>query len=453
MAAVIFFDLETTSAYSLGQILNYAFVEVGDDFAPRARCVGEIQISRLELPMPGAIAANRTNVLLHQERAVDNELSALSHIHRFLTDAIARGQGSCTLVGYNSNRFDLGFLRTSFIRNGMDPYFGGKLAYRDLLHLVRKLSSSHPAFPRTLVDGKLSLRLERITQEFSLLEGEQTHSSEDDVLLTVKLARLLSERFGQDIRTYTAYEALPMHRPEMVGKLYWFERPDYEEGSSSRSVLTPMTLLDFDRRYALWVDLHQFSALRNRDAVHWFNPATSMLARASSPPPAGEFADLAREAVTGLSQITLANFFTKSSCDIEQDIYRLDFPGREALAAAIRENSPRALQAMKSVEAKELYRRHRLRSYVWGGPHDARVREELRSYGEERYGGRLLASKLNPTETHPTFAAMEQELVQIASQGERESQLMAALRGFYERSDLCRVGAIHFAPIAPSAAA
>ena len=454
MASAIFFDLETTSALSIGQILNYAFIEVGDDFAPRGRCVGEIQISRLELPMPGAILANRTDVLLHQERATESEYIALSRIHQFLSDAIVRGRGGCVFTGYNSNRFDVGFLRASFIRNGLDPYFGGKLLYRDLLHLVRKLSFSHPAFPRTLVDGKLSLTLERITQEFSLLEGAQSHTSEDDVLLTLKLARLLRERFGSDIRTHTAYEVLSLHRPEMIGKLFWFERPDYEEGSSSRSVVTPMTLLDFDRRYALWVDLHQFSALRNREAIHWFNPATSMLALASTSPSAdGDLSDLAREAVTSLSHVNLGNFFTKSSCDIEQDIYRLDFPGREALAAAIRDNTPKALQSLSNQEAKELYRRHRLRSYAWGGAHDERVREELRRYGEDRYGGRCLVYKINPTETHPTFAFMEAERAQIAAQGKREAQLMTALRSFYERSDLCRVGAIELSPMAPSQAA
>ena len=61
----IFYDLETTDLNYCGQILNYAFVEVDEDWKEVSEFCGKVKISRTQLPNPYAILANRVNVLTH----------------------------------------------------------------------------------------------------------------------------------------------------------------------------------------------------------------------------------------------------------------------------------------------------------------------------------------------------------------------------------------------------
>jgi exonuclease I len=134
----VYYDLETSDKHAVGQILNYCFILVDDQLSLLDELSGLVRISRLQLPDPGAILANRTDVLAHQKRAHECEAEALGRIRCFIERCAQRASGNVALVGYNSSRFDLGYLRTSFIRNGQDPFFGGKTLARDLLHGVHK---------------------------------------------------------------------------------------------------------------------------------------------------------------------------------------------------------------------------------------------------------------------------------------------------------------------------
>jgi exonuclease I len=142
----VFYDLETTTKNTVGQILNYSFILVDDEMKPIGELSGLVKINRLQLPEPGAILANRTDVLEHQQISTDTEPQAMRKIEQFLSSCIQSAQGALAFVGYNSSRFDLNYLRTSFIRNGINPYFKGLLSSRDLLHAVHKAYLTNSEF-------------------------------------------------------------------------------------------------------------------------------------------------------------------------------------------------------------------------------------------------------------------------------------------------------------------
>ena len=102
------------------------------------------------------------------------------------------------MVGYNSNQFDLGFLRNLCISHGLNPYFSGKLHNLDLLHYAQSVAFNSPdMFPWVKTESEnssyYSFKLEDLSHGFSLLEGAQTHDARDDVLLTIRLAQILEQ--------------------------------------------------------------------------------------------------------------------------------------------------------------------------------------------------------------------------------------------------------------------
>ncbi|WP_275545882.1 MULTISPECIES: exodeoxyribonuclease I [unclassified Pseudomonas] len=104
--------------------------------------------------------------------------------------------GTCG-AGYNSLRFDDEVTRYSLYRNFFDPYArewqGGNSRW-DLIDLVRTAYALRPEgieWPEE--DGRVSLKLERLTQANGIDHG-QAHDALSDVRATIGLARLLRER-------------------------------------------------------------------------------------------------------------------------------------------------------------------------------------------------------------------------------------------------------------------
>lgn len=446
----IFFDLETTDTNPIGQILNYCFIKVNAAFEPEAELSGDIRISRLQLPGPDAILANRTNVIDHQARASQSEREAMLEIATFIGDAVASSGDKTPLIGFNSNRFDLPFLRTSLIRNGINPYFGGKLSYRDLFHLAKKLYCDRADFPRAARKddpSKLSLSLESLCKSFGLLDGAQTHHSRDDVLLTIELARLLRSRFGADVRAFEAYEAQSHHRNPRRGEVIACYHPGYDLAGAERRSSSPMTLLDASHRYALWIDLERFRSGAGERAISWFNPAIHYMFVDREWRGDATHAELARAALAKFEKVNLNNFFKPSVCDIEQDIYRVDFDGIEALRLAIWERKPDAIKAIKSRDAKVLLMRHQMAEHTFGQAGDDRIREMLKAYALYRYGGRANTAKSNLDEPfregvysdsyHVTFNELVERLEELLiGASPEDALLLKALERFYFESEI-----------------
>lgn len=458
----VFYDLETSDKNPIGQILNYSFIHLDSDWKQVGELAGLIKISRLQIPDSGAILANRTNVLEHQEQAKDYEPAAMKRIGAFLASCIERAGGAVALVGFNSSRFDLNYLRTSLIRNGIDPYFSSKLIPRDVLHVVQKAYLASPEF-RELIrkeragEQKLSLSLQTVGHALGLLTGAQAHESRADVVLTIKVAEWLNQRCGLNVSTFEAYEGGKLHSTERTGAVYLEERPDYDLSAERWSVKTPVTVLSADAKAALWIDLERYADKQDPSCIMWRSAAKHAFFVSPTAVVDPELQRLARAAVGQFKRVTLRNFFGDSSCDVEQDIYRLDFDSRKLYNQCVESNDRSLLNDCAKPEAKILWTRRQLASPE-ASVADPKTAELLKRYAVYRYGGSLqLPRALKGAEReegdfHATLGVMVQRLIQsrdaAALQGKREDvELLDALERFIKGSDIVKVAGKELIPM------
>lgn len=143
------------------------------------------------LPHPAACRITGiTPQILAERGLVEAEFMARVHAELALP-------GTCG-AGYNSLRFDDEVTRYSLYRNFYDPYArewqAGNSRW-DLIDLLRAAYALRPEgieWPRD-EQGRLSLRLERLTEANAIAHG-QAHDALSDVHATIDLARLLRAR-------------------------------------------------------------------------------------------------------------------------------------------------------------------------------------------------------------------------------------------------------------------
>lgn len=446
----IFYDLETSDKEPIGQILNYSFIRVDGDLNPVSELSGMVRISRLQLPRAGAILSNRIDVIEHQETARDDEQRAMKRIFDFLVEETKAGGPRTALIGFNSSKFDLPYLRTSLIRNGLNPYaWNSSSVEKDLLLAARKLSISDPNFPRACAaageKNKLSLRLEVLAQQLGFLTGKQSHFSREDVLLSIELARVFKSRFGMDPLSYNPYEGAALDREQRKAHVFGILEPNYDLNKAELSVLKPMTLLCADPKYALWIDLQKFKDGQGRRSINYIKKSGNGLFVAAQRDFEPEWPELAGRAQEEFKGLSLSNYFGPSVCDVEQFIYRMDFDSRDSLSDAIWNQATGRLSQM---DAKILFKRHELRTYEWGGGRDEQMEKDLRAYALRRYGGQVVMSKYeydDPEEQpddyyHPTWNRLLKEIDALHEiSGPEDRKLLQSLRRFYVESDLFRL--------------
>ncbi len=450
----VFFDLETSDKNFIGQILNFAFVATDRFLQTRRELKGLISLSRLQLPLPESILVNRVNIEQHQQEAKLNEAQAMRQIHQFISEELSTAQqeqDKLMLVGYSSNRFDLAFLRTSMIRNGINPYFSGKLLYRDLLHLVRFAYLTNQRFPGPQSnkpnDGKtLSLSLENVARELGLLDKQQAHNSYDDVLLCLRLAKKLESDFALNLSQFEPYQAGICESAQNRDKIFRQHSINYDLQNSQRYISTPVCLHDFTWKEALWIDLERYKSGLGVKSIFWLNKNTSAFFLGAELKPQESELELAKQARNEFLKISLTNYFKPSQCDIEQDIYRVDFDAQAALEQAIWQGNSSALSKLKSRDAKVLYKRFRMANYAWGGSEDERMQKMLLEYGLYRYGGKIKMQKQESKENdstnslqHPTLSQMFLQLSELEKSANSEDlSLLKALKSHYQNSDIYR---------------
>jgi len=439
----IFYDLETSDQHRVGQILNYCFIVVDDSFQVVDECSGEVLISRLQLPRIPALMANRVKVMDLQSSSALPEWEAMEVIHDFLDRWARKSREGVAFVGYNSNRFDLPFLRTSLVRNGFPPYFGGRLHSRDILQGVRHLFVNSPQFPAPTIEGengpRVTLTLEQVAKQFNLLDGAQTHESSDDVKLTIELARKLLEDFDFDIRRYEGYEPLALHADIHRGPVLVERRLINYEPSDSRYTVEPYLLHDCDKRgSALWVNISRLEDEDDHAALSWFGPNSKEFLIGNSIGVDSNLEKLIKVAQERYSGINLSNFFTPTVCDIEQHIYRIHeggFSGLDRLCKAIHDGD-RSL--LSNRDETSLFLRYFLNHYRWGSGQDSKVRKMLKKYCDYRYGGEMVLSRYDDTLRHPTLDALYAEIEGFESSSEEDRVIQSQLREFYSQSDLIK---------------
>lgn len=448
----IFYDLETSDQNPIGQILNYSFIFVDDELEPLDECSGTIRISRLQLPRAGAILTNRVNVVEHQRQSRDSEFSAMRRIHEFISTCAKKAKKPIALIGFNSSNFDLPFLRTSFIRNGLNPFFKGQqVLERDLLLSIRKLALCDTRFPRIATKddpGKLCLRLENLGHALGLLTGKQSHDSREDVILSIALAKYCRDTFGFDAVSYLAYEGGAFEPRQRQPDVFSMLELNYDLSCAERSIIKPVTLLDCNYRASIWVDLEAYKNGRGRQSLRNIKKLgghSAWFAAESQLDPS--WREWALKAQTEFRAINLDNFFGPTECDIEANIWRLDASDREALFKAIHKGDESEIQG---VDAKVILLRHKLRSYEWGSGDDHTMEKALRNYALRRYGGETFMSKIPRSEVkeenraeyyHPTLKMLFDEISEERKNrtSPDDTTLLAALEQFYLESDIYRV--------------
>lgn len=429
----IFFDLETTDLNPVGQILNYAFVEIDNDWNMRSCLRGKIKISRLQLPSPGAICATGVDVFDHNATADSTEAAAMAKIQKYLADIIE--WQDTRLVGYNSNKFDIPYLRTSMIRNGLNPYFGGSVKYGDLLHVVRRLACDNPEFSKKLLKndkGKPSFKLESVAKSFGLLTEEQQHESLSDVMLTIKVARYIQENYNIDVREYSSYEVSKKNFD--VIKVFPYTDKDGNQVSDDYCY---MALLEQNKTQALWINLKKFEDGLGKDAVSWYNKNTSAL-YVKEYVSNSAMSKRASAAKAALSDVTLATFFGPKNCDVEQFIFMMPISEIGALYEAIWMKDLTNLKSMKSKYGSQLYIRHLANEHPIEN-----VEQQIKDYALYRYGGKMKIDKENfdskfedgvyNESFHPTYNELLSTIDELLK-NEKHAFVMNQLKRYYETS-------------------
>lgn len=433
----IFFDLETTDLNTVGQILNYAFVEVDSDWNITSMLRDKIKISRTQLPSPGAILATRTDIFEHIAEAKDPEHIALARIQKYISDIVEWKE--TRLVGFNSNKFDVPYLRTSMIRNGLNPYFGGSIKYGDVLHVVRRLACDNTEFSSKLQkreDGRPIFRLESVTKSLGLLDPSeiQAHESLSDVMLTIKLAKYLAENYGIDVRTYSSYE-INNSRFDVVKVFPYTD----ETGQKVADEYCYFTVLEQNKTQSLLINLKKFEDGTHKGAVSWYNKNTSALY-------VQEYikdVDLRRradEARDALSDVNLQNFWPPKNCDVEQFIFMMPINQISALYDAVWRRDLYLIKETQSKYASQLYLR-----FLCNTADLDQVEPQLKDYALYRYGGKLKTDKENfdaqyqpgvySKSFHPTYNELIAQIDELAKVPENE-HIMSQLKKFYETSTI-----------------
>lgn len=430
----IFYDLETSTTCPLGQIMNFCFIVVDGNFEVLETFYEKVKVSRTQLPEIDALLANRIKIIEHQKEAKLSEFDACKAIMQFF-DKVTRSvkSGSIPLIGFNSNKFDFEFLRTTLYRNGFIPPTK-RLVFRDLLHLSRKLGLETTSFSESTrqygEDGKVSFKLQSVTKALNLLKEDQTHDSKDDVLLTIALAKCFKNKFGIDIRDYLAYEPKTNERFSISLKRYIDSTKDEYIQSA------PYALLDNSEKYALWIDLNKWrEGATPKESIWYFHkdrdafvvdPSIKIILKED------ELAPLKKH----FSEISLANYFTTQTCDVEARLSNIHPQMIGDLRKVIEGLEDKA---NFSKDLKALFFRWKLANYEGD---DSKYASELKKYAEYRYGGALQLHKndeIKDKKFHPSSIELLTRVKEKCSDPDQESREIAEqLYEFYENSPMLK---------------
>jgi len=407
----IYFDLETSDLNPVGQILTYSFKEVDDDFKIIDKCEGKIRINKTQLPRVEAILANKIDVIQHQKDTEDKsclEYNSMKRIHSWLKSKTE--EKMTYLIGKNSYRFDVPYLRTSMIRNGLNPYFGPNLKNKDLeyalVHLYSNNSGFHLALRNYASNNGIDFNdesyrfksLENVAKALGVLSPnqQQTHDASDDVDLTMAVAYALKTDYDFDIYDFHAYQrASEIERSKSLAIMISLDK----NKNFRYDLLYPY---QSNKSQALWLNLSEaardISGEKNIDdpkkLFKWVNRNDGYLeiyefGNCDCGAQCGndwlaikdQFEYLVKEdyitdinetelrnlamalSVKFQHEVTLDGFFDYRDCDIEQHIYRMPFKGIDCLSSAIWERKLEALKEFNDEDSKELYTRFFLNYY------------------------------------------------------------------------------------------
>ncbi|MFA5879495.1 MAG: hypothetical protein WC860_04895 [Candidatus Margulisiibacteriota bacterium] len=344
----IFYDFETSSKEFLGQIMSYAFIVTKKNFEIKRELTGKIKLNRTQLPEVDAILTNRINVVEHQKVA-EAESMAAQRIFDFLSQEI-ENQGAIYLVGFNSNSFDLAFLRNLLIRYGINPYFKGRLVNIDLLNYTKYLAfQNQETFKWTLFENKdkikyYSFKLEHTAKSYGVLTEDQTHDARDDVIVTINLAKKLEHEFKAPLDKFKPVQILSSTFSQdyfEIAKQKVIDFPESCDQVSQKFKYKYWAKVISSKKELIILDLEKYAAEKEiLGCLSYINPNKHFLILE---PATVQEKDFFQPVLEKLSQdqfvknLTSEKYFEliKKDWDIEYQIHELGFKRIDRLKSAI----------------------------------------------------------------------------------------------------------------------
>ncbi|MBU0993062.1 MAG: exodeoxyribonuclease I [Proteobacteria bacterium] len=189
MKTFLFYDLETTGLNkSFDQILQFAAIRTDVNFREIERNEIKIKLRPDVVPSPYAMITHRLSI--KDLMTGEFELDAILKIHRIINEK------DTISLGYNTLNFDDEFLRFSFYRNLLSPYthqYANGCSRMDIFPMtIMYYLYKNDVISWPVIEGKPSLKLENISLENKLAEG-QAHDAMVDVEATVALAKIFKQ--------------------------------------------------------------------------------------------------------------------------------------------------------------------------------------------------------------------------------------------------------------------
>ncbi len=376
----IFYDFETSTRDFLGQILSYAFIVTDEQFLIQEELNGYIQLKRTEIPELGAIQVNKLNLDWLQENG-DPEYVAAEKIAIFLGNLDSKYKGG-VLVGFNTNRFDLNFLRNLLVRYGFNPYFSGHFTNRDVLQYAQYLALENvETFPWCLTkeQGKsfYAFKLEGLSEAFGILESPQTHGARDDVMLTIALVKAMEARFQKSFADFQPIQlpSKPMNQTDFeAAKMKSLVYDSQEQPPQKWAYRYYLKLFSAGKGW-VFLDLDKSSQLitptqdEKLACLRYINPNKHMLVLETLEPYEDHYYtpiidDIRQDTFWGTLTPDIYFELIKKPWDIEYQIHELGFKERidilRALTKAFLKDPNRYLSTLQELwtrrtEPKDLY--------------------------------------------------------------------------------------------------
>lgn len=197
----IFYDLETTGLEMKNQILSASFILTDDDFEIIEKKNFNVALNPLEVPAESAIVVNAVDITKHMhghsnrfEDLITEEAFA-QKINRFFISTLG-SKGNYNLVGYNSNKFDIKFLRKVLIKYGYNPYYNyNKFGMIDILNHIKYIKCIKPKEFAKLENLTLGNAFDHLLSK----KAKGLHEAESDVISCIEIAKALKSKYKWDI--------------------------------------------------------------------------------------------------------------------------------------------------------------------------------------------------------------------------------------------------------------
>jgi hypothetical protein len=406
----LFFDLETTDLNFTGQILQYSFVLTDTLFNVVDRLDGTITLSRTQIPNPEAIYATDIDIDEHlhlQEHVEDTpegmflrnfkERDSLNIIREWIEEKCIRER--IYFVGHNSTNFDVPYLRTSMVRNGVNPYFNNNLVYVDTKNLHKMLYLKSEEFKNLIHSQKSNPKkpfsLENLSNILEVTKTEQTHQAWDDVDLLIDLCKKSQEKFNLYVENDSTFMEF---NSKSFGYMVDFDYGDNGLIGTKKSLVAYHKELSFGKYY-FFIDVSKALELYEPNKTYTIDEIREILIWKKV---SGSFfyieelktPELNTEQISYIEEIkispkvwnmTMEDYFPNKLCDIEQHIYMMEYSGLNQLVNAIDEfdKHRRVYTQPTDIYAKKLLTRYKLNNLI--NDSEENFRKIFKLYSEYRY--------------------------------------------------------------------